>query len=219
MMPEVDGFQVLKTIRAEPRTVQLPVLILTARHVSREELSFLKGNHIHQLIQKGNINRAALLAEVGRMVAPPAAPPIPAQMVPKPVSAVRPRPDGKPLVLVVEDNPDNRLTIQALIEDVCTVITAADGQEGVEQAKAHRPDLILMDIAMPVMDGILALAALRKEEGLRQIPVVALTASAMKGSREEILAYGFDAYISKPIDTKLLLKTIGEMLGEEGTRR
>jgi signal transduction histidine kinase/DNA-binding response OmpR family regulator/CHASE3 domain sensor protein len=219
MMPEVDGFQVLQTIRAEPRTVPLPVLILTARHVSREELSFLKGNHIHQLIQKGNINRAALLAEVGRMVAPPAAPPIPAQMVPKPVSAVRPRPDGKPLVLVVEDNPDNRLTIQALIEDVCTVITAADGQEGVEQAKAHRPDLILMDIAMPVMDGILALAALRKEEGLRQIPVVALTASAMKGSREEILAYGFDAYISKPIDTKLLLKTIGEMLGEEGTRR
>jgi signal transduction histidine kinase/CheY-like chemotaxis protein len=210
MMPEVDGFQVLQSIRSQEKTAQLPVLILTARQVSRDELSFLKGNHVHQLIQKGNVNRDALLAEVGRMVAPPPAP-LPAPLPRLPRQPARPRPDGKPLVLVVEDNPDNLLFIQALLQDLCTVVTATDGQEGVEQAKAHRPDLILMDVAMPVMDGILALAAIRKDDGLRQIPVVALTASAMKGNREEILAYGFDAYVSKPIDTALLIKTIQEL--------
>jgi CheY-like chemotaxis protein/anti-sigma regulatory factor (Ser/Thr protein kinase) len=69
MMPEVDGFQVLRAIRGTDRTAGLPVLILTARHVTKEELSFLKGNNIHQLIQKGAISKAGLLAEVGKMVA------------------------------------------------------------------------------------------------------------------------------------------------------
>jgi signal transduction histidine kinase/CheY-like chemotaxis protein len=68
MMPEVDGFQVLRAIRASERTAHIPVLILTAKYVTREELSFLKENHIHQLIQKGDINRADLLAAIARMV-------------------------------------------------------------------------------------------------------------------------------------------------------
>ena len=70
MMPEVDGFQVLKELRSSPRTASLPVLILTARQVTREELSFLTGNHVHQLIQKGDINRAGLLAVIAELVAP-----------------------------------------------------------------------------------------------------------------------------------------------------
>jgi CheY-like chemotaxis protein len=68
MMPEVDGFEVLRAIRASPRTAHIPVLILTAKYVTREELSFLKENHIHQLIQKGDINRADLLAAIAGMV-------------------------------------------------------------------------------------------------------------------------------------------------------
>ena len=68
MMPEVDGFEVLRAIRASPRTAHVPVLILTAKYVTREELSFLKENHIHQLIQKGDINRADLLAAIAGMV-------------------------------------------------------------------------------------------------------------------------------------------------------
>jgi CheY-like chemotaxis protein len=69
MMPEMDGFQVLRTIRGAERTAHIPVLILTAKYVTREELSFLKENHIHQLIQKGGINRTDLLAAIGKMVA------------------------------------------------------------------------------------------------------------------------------------------------------
>ncbi len=71
MMPDVDGFQVLKAIRSVERTAHIPVLILTAKHVTREELSFLTGNHIHQLIQKGDVKKDELLGAIARMVAPP----------------------------------------------------------------------------------------------------------------------------------------------------
>ena len=205
MMPEVDGFQVLKAIRNVESTASLPVLILTAKIVSPEELSFLKGNHIHQLIQKGDINKAGLLAAVARMVAPPRAEPAPPRRNP-------PTRPGKPVVLVVEDNPDNMRTARALLEERYQVIEAEDGRAGVELARLKRPDIILSDIALPVMDGFAALAAIRKDESLRHIPVIAVTASAMKGSREEILARGFDGYISKPIDHAVLMKTLEEFL-------
>jgi signal transduction histidine kinase/DNA-binding response OmpR family regulator/HAMP domain-containing protein len=209
MMPEVDGFQVLKAIRGDDRTGQLPVLILTAKHVTPEDLSFLKGNHVYQLIQKGDINRDGLLAAVGRMIAPPV-PPVP------PVLPVPPRRHptraGKPLVLLVEDNPDNMLTARALLGEHYEVIVAEDGLGAISQARLHQPDLILMDIALPVLDGFQALAAIRGNETLCDIPVLAVTASAMQGNREEILSHGFDAYISKPIDHHALLTTLREML-------
>ncbi len=205
MMPEVDGFAVLNALRDQERTALLPVLILTAKHVTREELSVLKGNHIHQLIQKGDINRAGLLAEVARMVAPP----------PRPFPAAarrRPARPGKPLVLVVEDNPDNLRTARALLEERYQVIEAADGRAALEQAGRYRPDIILTDLALPVMDGIELLAAIRMDKALRAIPVIAVTASAMKGDRETILAHGFDGYLSKPIDHQVLMKSLREIL-------
>lgn len=104
------------------------------------------------------------------------------------------------------------LLLKALLQDTCTVIEAADGPAGVEQAGAYTPDFILMDLSLPVMDGFQALDAIRNQDALRHIPVLALTASAMKGNREEILAYGFDGYISKPIDVKLLEEKIREKL-------
>ena len=207
MMPEMDGFAVLKAIRGTERSEQLPVLILTARTVTREELAFLRFNHIHQLIRKGDVRRKDLLAAVAGMVAPKAAPE-PAKKRPVRRRAV----SGKPKVLVVEDNPDNLRTMRALLEDSCTVLEAGDGQAGLEQARQHQPDLILMDLAMPVMDGYAALAAIREDAALRDIPVVAVTASAMKGDSESILARGFDGYLSKPIDAEKLKKTIDEVL-------
>lgn len=211
MMPEVDGFQVLKAIRGSERAGQLPVLILTAKHVTREDLSFLQGNHIYQLIQKGDINRDGLLAAVGRMVVPPSGVAVAAP------ARRRRRPDrpGKPLVLLVEDNPDNLLTARALLSERYEVITAEDGLSAVAQARLHHPDLILMDIALPVMDGYEAFAAIREHETLCDIPVLAVTASAMQGNREEILARGFDAYISKPIDHDILLKTLQGILDDD----
>jgi signal transduction histidine kinase/DNA-binding response OmpR family regulator/HAMP domain-containing protein len=207
MMPEVDGFEVLRAIRGAETTSRIPVLILTAKHVTREELSFLVGNNIHQLIQKGNIDRVHLLEAIGEMVAPPRAP----RRLPPRVSA-RALLSGKPVVLVVEDNPDNLLTVKALLSDSCSVFEAVDGKAGVEEAQRLAPDCILMDISLPVMDGFQALEAIRNTDALRSTPVIALTASAMKGAREKILAYGFDGYISKPVDKDLLEEMIREML-------
>ena len=214
MMPEVDGFEVLRRIRSVEKTSQLPVLILTAKHVTAEELNFLKGNHIHQLIQKGDINKAGLLTAIGKMVAPASKCRFPRTRPPAPASARKPhfRESGKPVILVVEDNPDNMKTVKALLQETCTVIEAVDGRQGVAQAKAHVPDLILMDISLPVMDGFKTFDAIRGLESLRHIPIVALTASAMKGNREKILAHGFDDYLPKPIDKILLETTIHDKL-------
>ncbi|MEI8387982.1 MAG: response regulator, partial [Verrucomicrobiota bacterium] len=209
MMPHVDGFQVLQAIRAEERTAQLPVLILTAKHVTKEELNVLKGNHIYQLIQKGDINKHELLAAVAKMVAPPPEKPA------APPRRRRPARPGKPVVLVAEDNPDNLHTVKALIGDNYQIIEAEDGRTSVELARRHQPDLILTDIALPGLDGIQALQEIRQDESLRHIPVIAVTASAMKGDREEILAHGFDGYLTKPLDHDALRNLLREFLDEK----
>ncbi len=211
MMPGVDGFEVLKYIRQNEKTASLPVIILTAKYVSKEELSFLKHNSIHQLIQKGDINKDQLLDAVAMMVTPQAQEIEPPQKMTAPLSV-----SGTPVVLVVEDNPDNMLTIKALLAGLCSVIEANDGRQGIEMAKEkeHQPHLILMDIALPGINGIEALREIRKEKTLRDVPVIAVSASAMKGDRENFMALGFDGYISKPIDNKLFIKVIKEWIGK-----
>ncbi|MCX6902246.1 MAG: response regulator, partial [Verrucomicrobia bacterium] len=106
-----------------------------------------------------------------RMVAPPAAAPAPTPPPPR----QRPARPGKPVVLVVEDNPDSLRAARALLQESWQVIEAQDGRAGVEQARAHQPDLILMDIALPVHDGVRAFQEIRQDEKLRHIPIIALT--------------------------------------------
>jgi CheY-like chemotaxis protein len=120
--------------------------------------------------------------------------------------------EGKPLVLIVEDNSDNMLTVKALLDGNCIVIEAVDGKNGVEMARKHKPNLILMDIALPGMNGIEAFKVIRSDPQLQHIPVIALTASAMISDRETILAHGFDAYVAKPINENQLFTSINEAL-------
>lgn len=207
MMPEVDGFEVIQAVRSMEKTKRLPVLILTAKHVTKEELQFLRGNNIHQLIQKGDVCKTELLATVARM----------ASKGLEELSVLHCQPAGrrqnpKPVILVVEDNPDNMKTVRALLTETCTVVEAIDGRTGVEQARSHLPDLILMDISLPVTDGFAALEEIREDETLCLIPVIALTARAMISDREEILSRGFDGYLSKPIVAEVFHQTIREVL-------
>ncbi|MFA7229950.1 MAG: response regulator [Victivallaceae bacterium] len=202
MMPEVDGFEVLKTLREADKTAHIPVLILTAKHITKDELKFLKRNNIHQLIQKGDINRNELLNTISDMVFPQREKPL---FIPQVI-------EGKPVVLVVEDNPDNMTTVKALLGENYTIVEAVDGNDGVKKAKTHKPNLVLMDISLPAMDGIEAFREIKNIPELHHIPVIALTASAMVNDRETILAQGFDAYISKPIDQHIFFKTINETL-------
>jgi len=111
-------------------------------------------------------------------------------------------------ILVVEDVDFNRDLVVQLLEDKYQVIEAVNGKEGVEIAERERPELILMDLSLPIMDGWEATRRLKANTDLRSIPVIALTAHAMKGDEEKALAAGCDDYLVKPIDEDELLAKI-----------
>jgi two-component system cell cycle response regulator DivK len=107
------------------------------------------------------------------------------------------------LILIVDDNGQNRRLARDVLRFAgFRTLEAEDGGEGVSLAVEHRPDLVLMDIRMPDMNGVEALRLLRGDERTAQIPIVALTSSTMKGDREQFLDEGFDGYLQKPISVR-----------------
>lgn len=103
------------------------------------------------------------------------------------------------IVAVVEDNADNRVLVGAILEGTYNVVPYPSGQDAILGCHEAPPDLILLDISLPGMDGTEVLRALRADAALAGVPVVALTADAMTGARDMYLAMGFDDYIAKPI--------------------
>ncbi len=117
------------------------------------------------------------------------------------------------LILIVEDEPRNLTLLRDLLQvSGYKTIEATDGKQGVELAKSKKPDLILMDVQMPKMDGLEATRILKADATTSNIPVLALTSYAMKGDKERILEAGCDGYLAKPIDIKELLKIVAEYL-------
>ena len=116
-------------------------------------------------------------------------------------------------ILVVEDNPTNITLAIFLLESAGhTVISASNAEAGLTLARDQQPNLILMDIQLPGMDGLQATALLKRDESTRAIPVIALTALAMKGDEERIRAAGCDGYIAKPLAYRDFLAVISEQL-------
>ena len=116
-------------------------------------------------------------------------------------------------IAVVEDNPDNRLLVRVMLEDRYKVTTYETGFDALEGIKHDTPDLVLLDISLPHMDGTEVLHHLRADSALCHVPVIALTAHAMAGDREKYLGAGFNDYVSKPIvDETLLLAAIERAL-------
>lgn len=121
-----------------------------------------------------------------------------------------------PKILIVEDNQDNReLIVKALRINGYKLIEAIDGEEAIEKAKSERPDLILMDLFIPKIDGYEVTRRLKGNDEFKNIPVIACTAHAMKGDMEDALAAGCDGYIPKPIDVRQLSKQINSFLHKE----
>jgi len=122
-------------------------------------------------------------------------------------------PADSPRILYIEDNADNRLLVKRVLEaEGYTVLEAANAYSGLEQATAQPPDLILMDINLPGMDGYASTAQIKATPGLEAVKVVALTANVMHGDREKTLAAGCDGYIQKPIDVDQLPRQIARFL-------
>ena len=112
-------------------------------------------------------------------------------------------------ILIVEDEPRNLKLLRDLLQRFgYETIEATDGEQGVELARARNPDLILMDIMMPKMDGIEATRILKADTATKNIPIIALTSYAMKGDKERTLEAGCDGYIAKPVDIQELLKAV-----------
>ena len=221
MMPGIDGFEVLEKMRSTRATAGIPVLILTARDLTPEDLNKLTSNNVQQLVQKGDIDVQGLLGKIKAMLGPPEEEPSEEIMAPVPdppslplkrISRTMTLPDmkrqkplgKKPRLLIVEDNPDNMITLKAILGKQYRIQEAVNGKQGLNLALTTLPDLILLDISLPEMDGYGVVEILKKQDPTRNIPVIALTAHAMKGDRQRIMDAGCDDYISKPVDPETL---------------
>ena len=217
-MPEMDGFKVLEEIQKRDNLKDLPVLIITATDITEDEKRGLSKN-VKGVITKGRIDKTVLLALTNKLVYPepqetaePIMPP-----APQVTGGERKKKAGRrgaARILVVEDRPDNLTIIREILNiKGFTVYEAKNGQEGVEIAGKERPDLVLMDMHMPVMNGLESTRHILEIEGLKEIPIIALTAKAMKGDMEMALAAGCCDYVSKPVMPKDLLRKVEEWLG------
>ncbi len=124
----------------------------------------------------------------------------------------------KKTVLLVEDQPDNRVIYKTILEFAgYRVLEAANGREGVHCAREHRPDLILMDLSMPMLDGWGALRQLKEDPQTAQIPVCALSAHVLfEGDAERAYEAGFACYLTKPLEPKHLLEEVESRIGPAG---
>ena len=118
-------------------------------------------------------------------------------------------------VLLIEDNEMNRdILLRRLSRRGYLVVSAVDGRQGVEMARSERPDIILMDMSLPVMDGWEATRRVKADDDMRNVPVIGLTAHAMSGDREKALAAGCDDYDTKPVELDRLIEKIERLLRE-----
>ena len=191
MLPGRSGFDILRDIRSTDNFANMPVLVLSVKDLSDRERQVLSALNA-VVFEKGPGWRPALLARL-RLI---------------------PRANAGKRVLVVDDNPAGRELVRESLQGFASSISeASNGREALEKMRAAQPDLVLLDIQMPEMDGYEVLREIRRDPALHDLRVIALTAFAMQGDRERALAAGFDDYITKPVTVaklKAQLKTGGE---------
>jgi signal transduction histidine kinase/CheY-like chemotaxis protein/HAMP domain-containing protein len=212
MMPELDGFDVLDRIRNLETHRHIPVLVLSAKDLQRKDMERLQYNNVNQILQKGDISKKELLSKVNSMLgisAPSQAEKAREKREITPEKAgKRPVTSKLPGILVVEDNRDNMTVINAILKDNFRVWNAFNGEDGYHMAKDHIPDMILLDMSLPGMDGLSVVQYLKKNPSTSEIPVIAVSARAMKADIEAFLKGGCNDCVTKPIDVDELLGKI-----------
>src|SRR5438067_8797269 len=122
-------------------------------------------------------------------------------------------------VLLVEDNEDNRIVYSTILRHFGYSVTEAlNGEEGIAKARAEKPDLILMDISIPIIDGWEATQVLKHDPETRQIPIIALTAHALASDREKAMEVGCDGYLAKPCEPRAVVAEVQRFLGKDNGR-
>ncbi len=193
MMPRMDGFEVLGTIRAEGSAV--PVIVLTGKSLEPSEEALLKAGLAH-VVRKGGLAIESVVEQAKRLV--------------REAGATTRR---LPRVLYVEDSPQNRDIVRRYLSGEFEVIEAEDGEHGLERAKRDLPDLVLMDLSLPRMDGWETTKRLKETARMANVPVIALTAYVSREDRDRAKEVGCVDYLTKPVEREALLATIRRHLG------
>lgn len=202
LLPHLSGWDVLAQLKADPRTQHIPVLIISVVDEKAQALAMGASEYLVKPISRQQFYSALC------KIAPKAT-----QRNERTTFIIMPEPVQQPLVLLAEDNEANILTLMDYLEvHGYRVALARNGLEAVQMAKAHKPDLILMDIQMPEMDGLEATRQIRADQGIANIPIIALTSLAMPGDRDRCLAAGVEEYITKPVSLKQLVNVIAQYI-------
>ena len=195
LLPTMDGFETLRRLREEGSTV--PVIVLTGKELTASEEAVLRDAQAH-VVTKGGLAMEQVVQEAKQLLLQHRAP-----------STAR-----MPRVLYVEDAPQNRDIVRRYLRGEFEIIEAEDGVQGVERALTFMPDVILMDLSLPKMDGWETTRVIKNHEKLRHIPVLALTAHVGKEDHERAISAGCDEFLTKPVERSLLLAAIRRQLSK-----
>ncbi len=209
-MDGMDGLALVEAVRAVPSLKDIPVALLTVSPLSTEQM---RRSGIVRCISKP-IHLPELYSCIAALTSPER------RVEPNVAEIAGRKSFNRARILTVEDNPINQEVVRCILDKVqCVCETAADGPTALEMISNRPYDLILMDCQMPVMDGYEATAAIREKEelgplpgGATRIPIVAMTANALKGDREKCLAAGMDDYLSKPFRPEQLIECLDSWL-------
>ncbi|SMF28870.1 response regulator [Desulfovibrio gilichinskyi] len=215
MISSFNVFKTFETIRSEPDTEHIPVIVLTGKDLSSEVQAVLKNRNVRQFNRKEPLDRELLKELILQSVNDGAKPAYVNLSGQKLMEIELPdnrfnKPFGKgKVIVVVEDNEDNVITLKAILEDFQGEIHVAyDGESGLKIIHEIRPDLVLMDIQLPGINGLEATSSIKKSQELAHIPVIAVTARAMKDDRKKIMEAGCDGLLTKPYDVENLRKIL-----------
>ncbi|NNJ11766.1 response regulator [Chloroflexales bacterium ZM16-3] len=197
LLPDDDGWTVLRQLKAEPRTHDIPVLVVSVVDAPEQARALGAAAMLVKPIDRPTLEQA-----LRQVLVRPDTPPMPTALVVAP-HLERPR------ILLADDNEETLETLgDYLRAKGYDLRVARNGCEAIVQAQEELPDVILMDIQMPGMDGLEAIRRIRAEADLAHVPILAVTALAMPADRERCLAAGADAYLPKPINLRTLMATI-----------
>ena len=192
LMPGIDGFEVLRTLRAEGNDV--PILVLTGKSLSRDEQRTLEDGVSH-VLAKGGVALDELVRQATKLVASK-----------RSIEKLLPR------ILYVEDNPQNRDIVRRYLSADFELMEAEDGEAGVERATREVPDLILMDLSLPRIDGWEATRRIKASPSVAHVPIVAVTAHAGQEERQKARDAGCVEYVTKPVERDHLMSVIRRLL-------